>query len=113
MEITEHQEGPILVVSVAGRLDQAGAENFQNHTLGRIREGIRSLVIDFSRTSFVASIGIRALIVPAQEITRAGGRFGLTGLNQQLQQLFEVAGLLTVFNTYPSATEALADGEWS
>lgn len=113
MEITEHQEGPILVVAIEGRIDHTGAGAFQEYTVRRINEGVRSLVIDFTKTSFVASMGLRAIIVPAQEVTRAGGRFGLTGLSPQVRQLFEVAGLLTVFNTYPTIADALADGAWT
>lgn len=113
MQITEHQEGPILVIAVEGRLDHAGAGTFQEHTVKRIRDGVRSMVVDFSNTSFVASMGIRAIIVPAQEISRAGGRFGLTGLSPQLRQLFEISGLLKVFNTYPTVADAAADGVWN
>lgn len=43
---------------------------------------------------------------------RAGGRFGLTGLSPQLRQLFEISGLLKVFNTYPTLADAVADGVW-
>lgn len=113
MQITEHQEGPILVIAVEGRLDHSGAGTFQEHTVKRIRDGARSMVVDFSNTSFVASMGIRAIIVPAQEISRVGGRFGLTGLSPQLRQLFEISGLLKVFNTYPTVADAAADGVWN
>jgi anti-anti-sigma factor len=113
MEITERQEGNILVIAVEGRIDHTGAEAFQQFTVNRINEGARSLVIDFAKTTFVASMGIRAIIVPAQEVSRVGGRFGLIGLTPQVQQLFEVAGLLTVFNTYPTLADAAADGDWA
>ncbi len=65
MQITEHREGPIVVIAVAGRLDHAGAGTFQDYTVKHIQDGVRSLVIDFSDTVFVASMGIRAIIVPA------------------------------------------------
>ena len=113
MQITEHQEGPILVVAVEGRLDHAGAGEFQNYTVKRINEGVRSMVVDLTNTTFVASMGIRAIIVPAQEVSRVGGRFGLTGLSPQLRQLFEVSGLLNVFKTYPTLDDAKADGVWA
>jgi len=113
MQITEHHEGPILVIAVEGRLDHSGAGAFQEYTVNRIQEGARSMVVDFTHTTFVASMGIRAIIVPAQEISRAGGRFGLTGLSPQLRQLFEISGLLKVFNTYPTLADAAADGVWA
>jgi len=112
MQITEHREGPLLVIAVEGRLDHAGAGTFQDYTVKHIQNGVRSMVVDFTGTTFVASLGIRAIIVPSQEMARAGGRFGLTGLSPQLRQLFEISGLLKVFNTYPTLADAVADGVW-
>lgn len=112
MEITEHQQGPILVLHLSGRLDQAGAELFQKKAVDLIEAGIRSMVVDFGGTSFVASMGIRALIIPTQDMSRAGGRIALVGLSDQVHQLFEVAGLYSLFKVYPTLAEASADGDW-
>lgn len=113
MEITERHEGPILVLSLNGRLDHAGAEIFQKRAVEHINSGVRSMVVDFGGTTFVASMGIRALIIPTQDMSRAGGRIALVGLSAQVRQLFEVAGLFSVFKVYPSLTEAAADGDWA
>ena len=113
MQITERQEGPILVLSLEGRLDHAGAGIFQECALKHIKNGTRSMVVDFGGTSFVASMGIRAIMVPAQEMSREGGRFGLAGLNPQLIRLFEISGLLQVFKVYDTVADAAADGVWS
>ena len=112
MQFTEHREGLIVVIAVEGRRDHAGAGTFQDYTVKRILEGVRSMVIDFTGTVFVASMGIRAIIVRAQEMMRAGGRFGITGLSPDLWRLFEISGLLKVFNTYPTLADAVADGVW-
>jgi anti-anti-sigma factor len=113
MEITERHEGPILVLSLQGRLDHSGAEIFQKKAVGHIEAGARSIVVDFGGTTFVASMGIRALIIPTQDMSRAGGRIALVGLSPQVRQLFEVTGLLSVFKVYPTLAEAAADGVWA
>ena len=113
MEITEHREGNILVLSAHGRLDHAGAETFQKRAVDLIDSGVRSLVVDFNGISFVASMGIRAIILPTQEMSKAGGRIALVGLSPQVRQLFEVAGLFSIFKVYPTLAEAAADGVWA
>jgi hypothetical protein len=50
--------------------------------------------------------------VPTQEVSRNGGRLAVIGLSPQLRQLFEVTGLLEVFQVYSTAAEASADGVW-
>lgn len=113
MEITERREGPLLILLVNGRLDHAGAEIFQKHAVARIEEGSRSIIVDFGGTTFVASMGIRALIIPSQEMSKAGGRLALAGLNAQMRQLFETAGLYQIFQVFPTVEDAAADGAWS
>lgn len=113
MQITERKEGPIQVLAVEGRLDHAGAGSFQECAVRHIQEGCRSLIVDFGGISFVASMGIRAIMIPAQEMSKAGGRFALAGLSPQVRQLFEMSGLLKVFSVYPTVAEAVADGVWT
>lgn len=113
MQITERREGPILVLAVEGRLDHVGAGTFQECSVGHIRSGVRSMVVDFGGTSFVASMGIRAIIVPSQEMARAGGRFAVAGLSPQLLRLFEISGLLSVFKVYETVADAASDGAWA
>jgi anti-sigma B factor antagonist len=112
MKISEHQDGQIVVITVNGRLDHEAAESFQEYALERINQGARSIVVDFGGTTFIASMGIRALIIPVQEVSKRGGRLALAGLNPQLLKLFEVSGLMQIFQVYPTAEEASADGIW-
>lgn len=112
MQISDHQEGSILVITLDGRLDHAGAELFREHALKHIANGVRSIVVDFNSTSFVASMGIRALIFPAQELSKNGGRLALIRLSPPVQQLFDLAGIKTMFKIYPTLEEAAADGPW-
>jgi len=111
VQISERKEGQILVIIVSGRLDHAAAESFQEYALRRINEGARSILVDFGGTTFIASMGIRALIVPTRSFQKRG-RLALIGLSPQLRQLFEVVGLFKVFQVYSTAAEASADGVW-
>jgi anti-anti-sigma factor len=107
MQISETTEGAFHVLHIEGRLDHAGAGAFQELALRRIAEGARAMVVDFGGTDFVASMGIRAVMVPAQEMSRAGGRFVLAGLSPQVRQLFEIAGLLQVFTVFDTVDDAV------
>lgn len=112
MEIHERREGNILILELRGRLDHAGAGIFQELVLKKISEGARSIIADLGGTGFVASMGIRALMVPAQELSRNHGRFAISGLSADVLRLFETSGLLKLFPVFPTAAEAAADGVW-
>lgn len=113
MEITETQEGPVCVLAVKGRLDHDGAGQFQDYAVRRVNEGVRALLVDFNETTFVASMGIRALIVPSQAIRQEGGRFAITGLSVELKKLFEMTGLYQLFKVFPTVADAAAAESWS
>jgi len=108
MQITERREGPVLIISVEGRLDNEGSDVFREQTLCHIEAGERSLVIDFSQTTFIASMGIRALFLPAQELAKKQGRMVLAGLNAELKNLFLIGGLLDLFPVFETVEKALA-----
>jgi len=112
MQITERREGNVLILAIDGKLDNANSDHFREYALNHIRDGINALIIDFSKTTYVASMGIRALFIPAQELTRTKGRMVLCGLNKEVENLFLIGGLLDLFPAFPTVDAALADRGW-
>jgi anti-sigma B factor antagonist len=107
MKISEREEGGVVVLAVEGRLDHEAAEEFRLAAMRRIGEGARALLVDFGGTTFLASMGIRALILPSQEIAQHGGKLAVTGLSAELEKLFQTAGLYQLFTVYPSVAEGI------
>jgi len=108
MQITDHRDGGVTILSLEGRLDHAGAGIFQERALQVIKDGARQLIVDFGGTSFIASMGIRALIIPTQEVSRQGGKLVLTGLNAELLRFFEISGMKDMFTVHDSIDAAKA-----
>lgn len=102
MQVTDRRDGALTILSLDGRLDHAGAQIFQQKALELIADGARFLVVDCGGTSFVASMGIRALLVPTQEVSKLGGQLVLIGLNADLRRLFEVSGMNQMFQVHDS-----------
>ncbi len=114
MQITQRLvEGPILMIAVAGRLDNVGSDQFREQVMEQIRAGMRAVIVDFSETTYVASMGIRALFIPAQELAKRKGRMVLAGLSRDIQSLFVTAGLMDLFDVFDSVAAAKADPGWA
>lgn len=107
MEIKQRIEQGVLILSVEGRLDHESAEIFRTTASKAIDAGSRAVLVDFGGTTFLASMGIRALILPSQELTQRGGSMAITGLSAELKKLFELAGLYQLFTVYPSVEEGV------
>ncbi len=108
MKIEERHEGRVVVLSIEGRLDHAGAEVFDDHVSRLVAAGGQALVIDFHGVEFVASMGLRALIKPYQALAPAGGQVAVARLHDTIREVFHIAGIDQAIPIYDSVDEAVA-----
>ncbi len=108
MQISQSQQGDALILTIAGRLDNNGSDLFREKALTEIKAGATLLIVDFSAVDYVASMGIRALFIPAQELARRNGKIVLCGLNSEIRSLFTTAGLFDLFEVFDTVESAVA-----
>ena len=113
------------MVRVAGcparqcRVTSSTASSMQVTSLGNRQElkdlvqaaldrGERRLLIDFSRTGYIDSSGLGALVSISKRIRELGGELRLSGLNEDLRSLFELTKLDTLFAIAETPQQALA-----
>jgi anti-anti-sigma factor len=73
---TEPMEGGITRVLLDGRLDIQGASVIDLR-LNVLAGSEKYLLVDMRKVSFVGSMGIRSLVLPAKALARRGGRMAL------------------------------------
>jgi anti-anti-sigma factor len=103
---SQHQPN---VLSLQGEIDL--------HVTPAVRESLNAMtqkkperiVIDLSRTTFIGSSGLAALIVAMQMVEAYGGKFFLTGLHETLRSIFATSRLDQVFQILPDVDAALAE----
>src|SRR5215470_2081451 len=71
------------------------------------------MVIDLSRTTYIDSAGMAALILAMQEVEAYGGKFFLSGLQETIRSIFETSRLDGVFRIFPDVDAALAANQSS
>ena len=111
MEIAATRFENALVLSPVGRLDQAAAEGFltglQAH-LGTCRAGQDLLVLDLSGVPYIASVGLRALMVASKQAKAQGGTLVIAALQPVVSEVFEITRFTRLFTIYSSVRDALA-----
>ena len=70
--------------------------------------GTHKFVIDFTKTGYIDSSGLGVLVSLSKKIREQGGDLRLAGLNEDLQTLFELTKLDTLFSIAKTPEEALA-----
>ena len=65
------------------------------------------LVVDLSNVSYIDSSGLAVLIEAMQNVGGYGGKFALSGLQESVRPIFEIARLDQVFRIFPDTASAL------
>ncbi len=107
MEITEGKKGDVLVLGLSGRLDATTSKAVEEKILAAIDSGERRLLLDLSQVDYVGSLGLRVFLLAAKKLTTADGKLALCSLSEQVREVFDIAGFLSVFSVYASADEAI------
>ena len=107
MQIAEAKKNGVMVVSVDGRVDASNAPTLEQKLLGLIAAGEQHLVIDCTQLEYVSSAGLRVLLVAAKRLS-SDGKLGLAGLNNQIRDVFDIAGFSSIFQIYRTQEEAIA-----
>ena len=71
MEIKKEQNGTSLPMLLSGRLDTVAAADFEKELESSL-EGVSSLVLDCADLTYVASSGLRALLMAQKRMNKQG-----------------------------------------
>jgi anti-anti-sigma factor len=98
----------VVVVGVDGQLIVGNRQELKQKVLDALEAGGRKFVVDFAKTGYIDSSGLGVLVSLSKKIREQGGELRLAGLNEDLQTLFELTKLDTLFAITKTAEEALA-----
>ncbi len=98
----------VVVVGVDGQLIVGNRQELKQKVLDALEAGDKKFVIDFSKTGYIDSSGLGVLVSLSKKIREQGGDLRLAGLNEDLQTLFELTKLDTLFSITKTPEEALA-----
>lgn len=99
----------ITIVEVEGELIVGNRQQLKEKVLGRLDEGDRRFLIDFTSSSYIDSSGLGVLVSLSKKIREAGGALRLAGLNEDLRTLFELTKLDTLFQIADTRARALSE----
>jgi anti-anti-sigma factor len=102
-------EGDITRIVLDGRLDIEGAAAIDLR-MNVVAGSAKSLLIDLRGVSFIGSMGLRSLVVPAQAVRRRGGKavlFGPLPMVEEVLKASKIDQVIPIFHELDSAVAAL------
>lgn len=102
------EAGGVVVVTVDGQLIVGNRQELKQQVIDALDGGARKFIVDFTRTGYIDSSGLGVLVSLSKKIREQNGDLRLAGLNEDLQTLFELTKLDTLFTITRTTQEALA-----
>ena len=107
MSFTLKKTGDVVVVDVEGQLIVGNRQELKQKVLDELEKGERKFLIDFTQTGYIDSSGLGVLVSLSKKIREHGGELRLADLNDDLQTLFELTKLDTLFQISDTKERAL------
>ena len=105
----EKQDGDITRVGLAGRMDYAGATAIDAQFM-EIARREKFMLVDLAKVNFLASMGIRTLIMAAKALKERDGKMILFSPETMVAVVLKTSGtdiLIPVYYDLPLARKAL------
>ena len=106
MKVIDAADGLTHVV-LDGRFDIAGAQAVDAR-FQELAHSARSLIVDLSDVTFIASLGVRTLMVGAKTVIRRGTDMAVCGADENVSKVLRSTGFNEIVGLYPDFASAAA-----
>jgi anti-anti-sigma factor len=104
---SEELEGGITKVILNGRMDIEGAAAVDLR-MNVVAGTAKKLLVDMQNVSFLGSMGLRSLVIPAQAVSRRGGKVVLFAPVKMVDDVLRASNIQAVIPIHHDLAEALA-----
>lgn len=110
MSVNQSNDG-VTRIDLDGRFDIQGAQDVDSR-FGEVAESAKALIVDLAKVSFMASLGVRTLMLSAKTLIRRGADMAVCGANENVEKVLRSTGFNEVAGLYPdfdSASRAIRE----
>lgn len=111
---SEQLDGDVYKINLEGRMDILGAQDIDLKFTGIMAAPRKFFIVDLSGVSFIASIGIRTLLLNTKAVNNRGGKIVILNPDTNVEKILLMAGidlLIPIFNNLELAFAALNQQE--
>lgn len=107
MNISLDERPKCTLIHLAGRLDARTTPQVEKEILSLLEKGKIRLLVDFSKTNYVSSAGLRLLLSATKKIKARGGRLLFCAITDDVMEIIKMAGFDKILEIYPTESEAI------
>lgn len=104
---TESMDGDITRVILDGRLDIQGAAAI-DLKMNVVAGSAKYLLLDLTNVSFLGSMGLRSIVLPAQAVKRRGGKMAILNPTPMVEEVLKASNIGEIIPIYHDLDSAVA-----
>ena len=108
LEVTTRKLQDVTVIDLKGDVTTFADAKITDAYRAATAAGARRIVLNFRRSDYINSAGIAILIRIVTEVSRAGQKLAMSGLNDHFQKIFRMVGLSQYADIYEDEEQAIA-----
>ena len=93
MEIKVNMKNDNLIISLIVRLDTMTSQKFEEKIKSISFDEIRNITINMKELEYVASAGLRVILMLNKKIIKNGGKLKIINANNVIKELFTMVGM--------------------
>ena len=97
LSVTKTKDNETLTAVISGRIDTTTSPELDSEIRSSL-DGIKRLVLDFTKAEYISSSGLRVLISLHKSMTAAGGELIISKPAEMVVEVFEVTGFADILN---------------
>ena len=94
------------VIKLEERLDSENVADFKAESEQLLQSDVTAVILDFSSTKFIDSIGLGALVSILKQTAQKNKLVVLAAISPHVRQIFELTKLYRLFEIFDSVDEA-------
>jgi len=107
MDISREDLDGVCVLKPVGDLTNHSAPKFRKEQESVLEGGCSNVVLNLSEIGLLSSIGIREIMSLYKDCAAKGGKLILCDLGEQVYDILETTGLMTIFTVCETQSEAI------
>ena len=104
--ITTTNNGAFIIMP-DGRFHPHTSPEAEKLIMDAIERGESKVIIDFSKTDYISSSGLRVILKTAKVLKPKNGTTALCNTNKQIHEVLEISGFLSVLKSFDSLDDAM------
>jgi anti-sigma B factor antagonist len=108
VEIEQRKTDQAVILRASGEVDMKTSPELRRHLIALVGEKAKWIIINLDGVGYIDSSGLATIVECLQGVKKYSGRLSLTGMNDNIKDIFVMTRLDTIFEVFKTEEDALA-----